>query len=60
MNFTAGVSTGNEGLYWLSEIKKMAPSVEVVMITAYGDIADETGSWKFSRFHGVSSSFNLI
>ena len=38
MNFSAGENTGNEGLYWLQEIKKMAPTVEVVMITAYGDI----------------------
>lgn len=38
MNFSAGVNTGNEGLYWLGEIKKMAPDTEVVMITAYGDV----------------------
>jgi DNA-binding NtrC family response regulator len=38
MNFRAGVNTGNEGLFWLREIKKKTPLVEVVMITAYGDI----------------------
>ena len=38
MNFSAGISTGNEGLYWLDEIKKLAPATEVIMITAYGDI----------------------
>ncbi len=38
MNFRAGVNTGNEGLFWLREIKNKAPMVEVVMITAYGDI----------------------
>ena len=38
MNFTAGVNTGNEGLYWLQQIKQHSPSTEVVMITAYGDI----------------------
>lgn len=38
MNFTAGINTGNEGLYWLQEIKKISPTTEVVMITAYGDI----------------------
>jgi len=38
MNFTAGIHSGNEGLYWLQEIKKTAPTTEVVMITAYGDI----------------------
>ena len=39
MNFTASVNTGNEGLYWTGEIKKMAPEVEVVLFTAYADIA---------------------
>lgn len=38
MNFSAGLNTGNEGLYWLGEIKKMAPTIEVAMITAYGDV----------------------
>jgi DNA-binding NtrC family response regulator len=38
MNFRAGVNTGNEGLYWLREIKNKTPLVEVIMITAYGDI----------------------
>jgi DNA-binding NtrC family response regulator len=38
MNFSAGVNTGNEGLFWLNEIKKLNSSIEVVMITAYGDV----------------------
>lgn len=38
MNFTAGVNTGNEGIYWLSKIKETFPDISVVMITAYGDI----------------------
>lgn len=38
MNFSAGVNTGNEGLFWLGEIKKASPTTEVVMITAYGDV----------------------
>ena len=38
MNFSAGVNTGNEGLYWLSRIKETNPEVEVVMFTAYGDV----------------------
>ena len=39
MNFTASINTGNEGLYWAGEIKKMVPEVEVVLFTAYADIA---------------------
>ncbi len=44
MNFSAGVNTGNEGLFWLREIKKRAPQISVIMMTAYGaiDLAVET------------------
>ena len=38
MNFNTSINTGNEGLYWAGEIKKMAPEVEVVLFTAYADI----------------------
>ncbi|MGB7395572.1 MAG: sigma-54 dependent transcriptional regulator [Pricia sp.] len=38
MNFTAGVNTGNEGLFWLREIRKKAPQISVIMMTAYGAI----------------------
>ena len=38
MNFNTSINTGNEGLYWAGEIKKMAPDVEVVLFTAYADI----------------------
>lgn len=38
MNFSAGVNTGNEGLYWNSVIKKRAPHISVIMMTAYGAI----------------------
>lgn len=38
MNFVAGINTGNEGLFWLSEIKKEDASIQVVLFTAYADI----------------------
>lgn len=38
MNFKSGQNNGNEGLFWLREIKKKFPDIEVVMITAYGDV----------------------
>lgn len=38
MNFKSSVNTGNEGLFWLKEIKKWKPSLSVIMITAYADI----------------------
>lgn len=38
MNFSAGKNSGAEGIRWLREVKKQFPGVEVVMMTAYGDI----------------------
>ena len=38
MNFSAGINNGNEGLFWLSEIKKEDASIQVVLFTAYADI----------------------
>lgn len=38
MNFEAGLNTGNEGLYWLHQIKERHPEVQVVLFTAYADI----------------------
>ncbi|RKE02574.1 sigma-54-dependent transcriptional regulator [Marinifilum flexuosum] len=38
MNFSAGVNTGNEGLFWMNEILKYDPDLAVVLLTAYGDV----------------------
>jgi DNA-binding NtrC family response regulator len=38
MNFNSSINTGNEGLYWLREIKSWNTNVQVGMITAYADI----------------------
>ena len=38
MNFSAGINNGNEGLFWLSEIKNTHPDIPVILITAYADI----------------------
>uniref|UniRef100_UPI003218051B sigma-54-dependent transcriptional regulator n=1 Tax=uncultured Draconibacterium sp. TaxID=1573823 RepID=UPI003218051B len=38
MNFQAGINTGNEGLYWLNQIKKSYPNISVVLITAYSEV----------------------
>lgn len=39
MNFHRDINTGNEGLYWLSELKARFPDIQVVLFTAYADIA---------------------
>ena len=38
MNFSSGINSGNEGLYWLRQIKSLSPKTEVVLFTAYADI----------------------
>ena len=38
MNFGRGINNGNEGLFWLKEIKRLEPKVAVVLFTAYADI----------------------
>ncbi|WP_317468649.1 sigma-54-dependent transcriptional regulator [Bacteroides hominis] len=38
MNFTSGINNGNEGLFWLHEIKRQYPNLPVVLFTAYADI----------------------
>ena len=38
MNFTATINTGNEGLFWLKEIKKKSPDTSVIMMTAFGEV----------------------
>ena len=38
MNFSSGVSSGNEGIYWLNKILKLDPAIVVILITAYGDV----------------------
>lgn len=38
MNFTSGINSGNEGIYWLMRIKEEDPAIQVVLFTAYADI----------------------
>ena len=38
MNFASPVTNGNEGLYWLSEIRRLSPDIPVVLFTAYADV----------------------
>jgi DNA-binding NtrC family response regulator len=39
MNFTLGVNSGQEGLFWLRAIRKLHPQTPVVLLTAYADVA---------------------
>ena len=38
MNFSAGVNTGNEGIYWMKQILEKDSDASILLITAYGDV----------------------
>lgn len=38
MNYQRATNTGHEGLYWLAQLRQLAPGAAVVLMTAYGDI----------------------
>lgn len=38
MNFSLGVNSGEEGLFWLRTLHKWHPDIPVVLVTAYADV----------------------
>src|SRR6187431_3543090 len=38
MNFTAGATSGEEGIFWLKVAHRLAPDAKVVLMTAYGGV----------------------
>jgi len=58
MNFNTSINTGNEGLYWAGEIKKLSPDVEVVLFTAYADIALAVEGMKRGAFDFIVKPWN--
>ncbi|MGI4875617.1 MAG: sigma-54-dependent transcriptional regulator [Janthinobacterium lividum] len=38
MNYQSARNTGNEGFYWLAQLRQLTPGTAVVLMTAYGDI----------------------
>jgi DNA-binding NtrC family response regulator len=58
MNFSAGVNSGNEGLFWLSEIKKRLKDIPVLMITAYGDSELAVKAIKLGAFDFIEKPWN--
>ena len=58
MNFAAQVTTGNEGLFWLGELKKAFPDVPVVLFTAYSDVPLAVDAIKRGAFDFVEKPFD--
>ena len=58
MNFRATVNTGNEGLYWLREIRRLSPQTAVVLFTAYADVALAVEGMKLGAVDFVTKPFD--
>jgi len=53
MNFTAGESSGREGLDWLQRYSELAPEVVILPMTAYGDVDMAVEAMKRGAFDFV-------
>ena len=63
MNFKATINSGNEGLFYLKEIKSKYPGIEVILFTAYGDIPLAVEGMKKGAFDFIEKPWdndNLI
>ncbi|WP_302350325.1 response regulator, partial [uncultured Duncaniella sp.] len=58
MNFTSPVTNGNEGLYWLSEIRRISPTTPVVLFTAYAEIELAVQGLKEGAVDFISKPWN--
>ncbi|MGH1516488.1 sigma-54-dependent transcriptional regulator [Chryseobacterium sp. JK1] len=38
MNFRKGFEKGQDGLYWMNEIKTLEPQLPIILMTAYGEV----------------------
>lgn len=38
MNFSSGMHTGNEGIFWMNKVLETHPDASIILITAYGDV----------------------
>jgi two-component system, NtrC family, response regulator HydG len=46
MNFTAGATSGEEGLHWLKMAQQLAPEAKVVLMTAYGGVDEAVNAMR--------------
>lgn len=60
MNFSSDADTGNEGLYWITQIKTVAPKTEVVLFTAYGDIELAVEGMKRGAFDFITKPWDNV
>ena len=58
MNFSLGVNTGQDGLFWLRTIKKLHPNTPVILITAYADVQLAVNGLKYGAADFVTKPWD--
>jgi len=58
MNFSAGINTGNEGIYWMKRILEADKNASVVLITAYGDVELAVNAMKEGAVDFIQKSWD--
>ena len=58
MNFSSERNTGNEGLLWISELRKNCPDTNVVLFTAYADVQLAVEGMKRGAFDFIVKPWN--
>jgi DNA-binding NtrC family response regulator len=46
MNFTAGATSGEEGIHWLRVARRLSPQAKVVLMTAYGGVDEAVNAMR--------------
>lgn len=58
MNFKSAINNGNEGLYWLREIRRLSQSSAVVLFTAYADVSLAVSGMKLGAVDFIVKPFD--
>ncbi|NOQ24708.1 MAG: response regulator [Bacteroidales bacterium] len=53
MNYSAGINSGNEGIFWMREILKFDTDIVIIPITAYGEVEIAVNALKAGAFDFV-------
>ncbi len=58
MNYRLGYEDGKEGIFWFKEIKKIAPQVQIVLMTSYSNIETAVEGIKLGAIDYILKPWN--
>ncbi|MBW3518940.1 sigma-54 dependent transcriptional regulator [Flavobacterium sp. NKUCC04_CG] len=58
MNYRLGYEDGKEGIFWFKEIQKMAPQVQIILMTSYANIETAVEGIKLGAIDYVLKPWN--